>query len=102
MNLTEYESDIIYSNLNEIAFWKSEYELEWDENDSLKSMEIKFKFGGKRKKNINCIVYKSEQPNKIVYLVHAESIRYWKYNKYTYKPAKKFKCIKNRNYFLRK
>ena len=51
------------------------------EKNSLKSMVLKFKFGGKRqKKNINCIIYKSEQQNKIIYLVHAESIKYWKYN----------------------
>ena len=104
VNINEYESEVIYSNLDEIAFLDNEYELKWDsEKNSLKSMVLKFKFGGKRqKKNINCIIYKNEQQNKIIYLVHAESIKYWKYNTYTYKPSKQFKYTKHRNYFLRK
>ena len=35
----------------------------------------------KKKKILTCTIYKTEEPNKILYLVHAESIKHWKYNK---------------------
>ena len=30
LNINEYESEVIYSNLDEIAFLDNEYELKWE------------------------------------------------------------------------
>ena len=81
LNLNEFETDTIYSNLNELVYLENEYDFRWEEHNSVKSMEIKFRFGGKRKRKIlTCKIYKTEEPNKILYLVHAESVKHWKYN----------------------
>lgn len=102
-NISSFELDALYYNLDELITYDEQGVLKWDKYDYLQSIKLNFKFGAKRQKKIlGCNIYKYEDTNKITYITHVEFIKFWRYQTKQLKVPQLKHYQRKPNYLFRK